>query len=139
LAAWDEQDAAGYADLFAEDGSIVGFDGSMVDGRQAIEDHLAGIFADHRTARFVPIVREVRPLSGDAYLLRAVVGMVPPGGDDLNPATNAIQSMVAVRKGNGWQIALFHTTPAQFHSRPEAAAALTEELQEDLRRTGTPG
>jgi len=139
LAAWDEQDAAKYADLFAEDGSIVGFDGLIVDGRQAIEEHLAGIFADHRTARYVPIVRDVRPLSGDTCLLRAAVGMVPPGGDDLNPAANAIQSMVAVRKGNVWQIALFHNTPAQLHGRPEAAAALTEELREDLRRSGTPG
>jgi len=55
--------------------------------------------------------------------------MVPPGKSDINPETNAIQSLIAVRSGDGWQIALFQNTPAQFHGRPEQAKALTEELQ----------
>jgi uncharacterized protein (TIGR02246 family) len=107
----------------------VGFDGSMVDGRQAIHTHLSQIFADHITATYVSIIREIRFLTPDTALLRAVVGMIPPGQTDINPATNAVQSLVAVRQNNEWKIALFQNTPAQFHGRPEAAQDLTYELR----------
>ena len=74
-------------------------------------------------------IREVRRIDSDAALLRAVVGMVPAGQTDLNPAVNAIQSLVAVRRGERWRIVLFQNTPAQFHGRPDLAEALTQELR----------
>ena len=40
--------------------------------------------------------REIRFLSADVALLRAVVGMVPPGQSDLRPELNAIQTLVGV-------------------------------------------
>ena len=133
LDAWNAQDASAYAGLFAPTGSIVGFDGSPVDGRAAIEEHLRGIFGHHRTASYVGIVREVRPLGDGAMLLRAVAGMIPPGKNDINPATNAVQSLVVVRDGGRWSVALFHNTPAAFHGRPEAVEALTQELRREVR------
>src|SRR5919199_5369297 len=132
LDAWNAQDASSYAELFAPTGSIVGFDGSPVDGRAAVETHLRGIFGHHRTASYVGIVREVRPLGDGAALLRAVAGMIPPGKTDINPATNAVQSLVAVRDGGRWSVALFHNTPAAFHGRPEAVEALAAELRAEL-------
>ena len=48
---------------------------------------------------------------------------------DLDPAVNSIQGMIARREGT-WQIELFQNTPAAFHGRPEASAALTRELQD---------
>jgi hypothetical protein len=50
LGAWNKRNAAEFAALFAEDGNVVGFDGSQVDGRAEIEAHLGRIFADHPTA-----------------------------------------------------------------------------------------
>ena len=129
---WNAQDAVGYAALFTEDANVVGFDGSMVDGADAIREHLAGIFADHTTARYVTKVREVRQLASDVVLLRAVAGMVPPGADDINRDVNAVQSLVAVSKGGEWSAALWQNTPAAFHGRPQDAEALTDELREVL-------
>lgn len=60
--------------------------------------------------------------------------MVPPGGSDINPAVNAIQSLVAVRREDLWRIALFQTTPAAFHGRPELSEQLTSELRRELRQ-----
>lgn len=134
LAHWDARDASSYADLFAEDGSLVGFDGSIVDGREAIAAHIAEVFATHPTASYVAIVREVRPLGDVAALLRAVAGLVPPGQQDINPAVNAVQSLVAVRREAGWRAALFQNTPAAFHGRPDLAEALTAELRAELTR-----
>jgi uncharacterized protein (TIGR02246 family) len=127
LQAWNDRDADAYASLFAEDGNVVGFDGSIVDGRDAIREHLSAIFADHEVARYVRIVREVRELGDGVVLLRAVVGMIPPGQSELRAETNAVQSMV-VADG---EIALFQNTPAAFHGRPDEAERLTQELRKE--------
>jgi uncharacterized protein (TIGR02246 family) len=92
------------------------------------------IFGDHQTAVYVAKVREVRFLAPSVALLRAVAGMVPIGHTDLNPAVNAIQSLVAVKHGEHWRIALFQNTPAQFHGRPELVEQMTEELRQVLGR-----
>ena len=133
LIAWNQQDAAAMAARFEEDGNIVGFDGSQADSRAAIEDHLRPIFADHPTAAYVAIVREIRMLGCDVGLLRAVVGMIPPNSDDINPAGNTIQTLVAIQNADGWQAALFQSTPAAWHGRPQDSADLTEELRDVMR------
>ncbi len=74
-------------------------------------------------------MRWVRFLTPETALLCAVVGMVPPGKTDLNPAVNSIQTMTAVFQENRWQIVLFQNTPAQYHGRPEMAETLTAELR----------
>jgi uncharacterized protein (TIGR02246 family) len=134
LIAWNQQDAAQMAARFEEDANIVGFDGSQADSRSAIEDHLRPIFADHPTASYVAIVRQSRMLGRHVGLLRAVAGMIPPGSDDINPALNTIHTLVAVERADGWQAALFQSTPAAWHGRPQASAALTDELREVMRR-----
>ena len=134
LIAWNRQDAAAMAAQFEKNGNLVGFDGSQADSRAAIEDHLHPIFADHPTAAYVAKVREIRMLGRDVGILRAVVGMIPPGSDDINPAVNTIQTLVAVQNADGWRAALFQSTPAAWHGRPQDSATLTEELREVMRR-----
>jgi uncharacterized protein (TIGR02246 family) len=133
LAAWNRRSATDYAALFADDGNLVGFDGSPIDGRAEIEAHLASIFGRHPTAAYVSVVREVRRLNPDVVLLRAAVGMIPPGQADLNPDANALQTLVAARRDSRWRIELFHNTPAAFHGRPEEREKLTDELRRVAR------
>ena len=134
LIAWNQQDAPSMAAYFQEDGNLVGFDGTQADSRADIEDHLRPIFADHPTAAYVAKVREIRMLGRDVGLLRAVVGMIPPNSDDINPAGNTVQTLVAVHNSHGWQAALFQSTPAAWHGRPQDSAELTEELRDVMRR-----
>jgi uncharacterized protein (TIGR02246 family) len=129
IAGWNAGDAAAMTRDFADDGQIVGFDGSEVSGGERIATYLAGIFADHKVASFVTLVREVRELAPDVMLLRAHAGMVPPGKSEINRATNAVQTLIAVRRGDRWEIALFQNTPAAWHGREDDANALTAELQ----------
>ena len=135
LDAWNRRDAKAFAALFADDGNAVGFDGSPMNGRSEIETTLAAIFKDHQTARYVATVREVRPVGDGVTLLRAVAGLVPPGHSAVNPATNAVQSVVTIVRDGAQQIALLQNTPAAFHGRPELADALTGELNE-INRAG---
>jgi uncharacterized protein (TIGR02246 family) len=133
---WNAGDAAAMAAPIAPDGLVIGFDGSQMAGREAVETELGRIFADHRTATYVTRVRSVAALGPGAVLLHAVAGMVPPDGAEIAPDRNAVQTVVARRGVEGWEVALFQTTPAQFHGRPDDAAALTAELSALLPRGG---
>jgi hypothetical protein len=107
IAGWNAADAAAMTRDFADDGQIVG----------------------HKVASFVTLVREVRELAPDVMLLRAHAGMVPPDKAEINRATNAVQTLVGVKRSDRWQIALFQNTPAAWHGRDDDAKALTAELQ----------
>ncbi|MEK2647045.1 SgcJ/EcaC family oxidoreductase [Bdellovibrio sp. BCCA] len=133
LQAWNQQSARGMAELFTNDGNMVGFDGSLANGQNEIGEHLAPIFLSHPTATYISKVREVRFLSPTVAMLRAVAGMVPRGKNDILPAVNAIQTVVAVKDHEHWRIALFQNTPAAFHGRQHLADDLTKELREELK------
>ena len=128
LTFWNNQNGVGMASLFTEDANVVGFDGSQMNGRLQIETELKQVFANHRTARYVWKIEEIRFLDSQTALLRAIVGMVPPGKKELNSATNAVQSLIAIKQDDLWKISLFQNTPAQFHGRPELVDAMTQEL-----------
>lgn len=127
---WNAGDADAMAAALAPDGLVIGFDGSQMSGRDEVEAELGRIFADHETATYVTKVRSVKSLGGSAGILHAVAGMVRPGGSEIMPDRNAIQTAVGRRAEEGWSVALFQTTPARFDGRPELADALTAELAE---------
>jgi uncharacterized protein (TIGR02246 family) len=129
LDAWNRRDANAMAQLYADNGPQVGFDGSEMSTPPAIRAHLEPIFRDHPTARFVAKVREVRRIGDNTLLLRAVAGMVPPGQSKVKPEVNAIQTLVASKDDGQWRIELFQNTPATWHGRPDDVARLTAELQ----------
>ena len=130
LDGWNQHDAGAFAAPFAEDGEVIGFDGSQMISRAEISSTLRQIFADHVTAPYISKVKSVRLVGSDAAILHAIVGMVPPGQPDLNPAVNAHQTLVAAKRDGTWHIALFQNTPAQFHGRPELVQQMTEELRQ---------
>ncbi len=129
IEAWNNQNAKGMSDLVLEDGDLVGFDGSQMKGSKEVYSVTGEIFAAHPTGLYVSIIQEVKFLSNDVAILRAVVGMVPRGGSEINPAVNAIQSLVCKKVDDAWKIALFQNTPAAFHGRPELALRLTKDLR----------
>jgi uncharacterized protein (TIGR02246 family) len=133
LEAWDKRNARDFALLFSSEGSLVGFDGSQVNGQLEIGAHLTEVFTHHQTPRYIGIIREVRQLSADVALLRANAGLIPVDKDDIDPALNAVQALVAVQKGGTWKIAHFQNTPAAFHQRPDQAKQLSEELRNRLK------
>ncbi|HET9824585.1 MAG TPA: SgcJ/EcaC family oxidoreductase [Chitinophagaceae bacterium] len=133
--AWNEANAEAFSELFSENGSMVGFDGSIANGRANICDHLSSIFANYRPGKFVAIIKEITVWSSNAGILRAVAGIVLPGRRKVNRGTNAIQSMVVANEAGHFRIALFQNTPAAFHGRPDLAEQLTTELQQQMERT----
>ncbi len=137
LQQWNKRNAAGMTGLFATNGTLVGFDGSQLNGQKEIYAVLDEIFANFPTAAYISIVKEVRMLSETTALLLAVVGMVAQGQSDISPEVNAIQSVTTVLEDGKWRIALFQNTPAAFHGRPELAEQLSEDLRQALRSSVT--
>ena len=135
IAGWNDRSSEAFAARFAADGTVVGFDGSEQQGRDAIAAEMDRIFADHETAPYVAKVKSVRLLGSGVAMLRAIVGMIPPGESDLEPARNAHQTVLAVRENGEWRIALFQNTPAQFHGRPDLVEAMTQELRDVAARS----
>jgi uncharacterized protein (TIGR02246 family) len=128
LDGWNDRDATAFAGCFADDGAVIGFDGSEHRGRAVIAEQIRQIFADHATGAYVGQVRGVRRLGDTAAVLRSVAGVVPAGQSELNPHLHSVQSLVAELVGDEWRVVLYQNTPAAYHGRPELGQALTEEL-----------
>lgn len=126
---WNRRDAACMAMNFSTDATVIGFDGSAMNGREEIRVTLDQIFRDHATPLYVSIPRGVRFPAGDVAIFTAAVGMIPPGAEQIQADLNAIQMLTLVRHDGHWVIESFQNTPAQFHGRPELAEALTQELR----------
>lgn len=129
LQQWNKRSAEGMTGLFARTGTLIGFDGSQLNGQAEIYSVLNEIFSNFPTAAYVSIIKDIRPLGDSAVLLLAVAGMVAQGQSDISPEVNVIHSLTAVLEDGNWRVALFQNTPATFHGRPE----LAEQLSADLR------
>jgi uncharacterized protein (TIGR02246 family) len=129
LECWNNRDANGFADLFLEQGFTIGFDGSESNGKKEIQHHLSGIFAHHQTAAYRHTIRRILPIDPTIWMVRADVGMIPPGKNEINPDLNAIQTIVTKKINSEFKIVLLQNTPAAFHGRPEAKEKLTNELK----------
>ncbi len=129
LQQWNKRNAAGMTGLFATNGTLIGFDGSQLNGQKEIYAVLEEIFSNFPTAAYISIVKEVRLLTPTTALLLAVAGMVAVGSSDISPEVNVLHSITVVEEEGKWRIALFQNTPAAFHGRPE----LAEQLSADLR------
>ena len=127
---WNRRSGAAVAAGFADDGDIIGFDGTHHRGRLSIAADLRQVFGTQETAAYVAVVRSVRPVGAGVAMLTAHAGMIPANGNDLDPSLNAVHTMIAVDEGRGrWRISLFQATPAAWDQHPEAREALTEELR----------
>ena len=131
---WNKGSGEAYAAPFAEDGDLVGFDGTHLKGHQEIIPFHQQLFDTYvKGSRLVGKVRSVRFLTPEVAVMHAVGGTVMGGQIDIEPDRNSVQTLVAVKlTGGEWRLAAFQNTRAMFIGRPEESQALTEELREEL-------
>lgn len=129
LRCWNREDGDSFASLFEEDGTIVIFDGTLLNGRAEIAAQFGSIFKRFDTPTFVQIVRQVRFLSHDLAIVYGVVGMYSLPDLLINPMLNAVQTLLAQHRQGVWRIAHFQNTRADFPGRPDLVAKMTSALQ----------
>ncbi|MGY5883453.1 SgcJ/EcaC family oxidoreductase [Modestobacter lacusdianchii] len=129
LAGWNQRSGVSVSSVFADDGEIIDFDGTLRSGRLSIAADMRRMFSEHQTPSFVGVVRSVRKLTDGVAVLHAVAGMVPPGADAVDPALHTVHVLTAVEDGGRWRVAVLQSTPARYGGRSDALAALTAELE----------
>jgi uncharacterized protein (TIGR02246 family) len=131
---WNKGDGDSFASPFAEDGDLVGFDGTHLKGRQQIASFHQQLLDTYvKGSRLVGKIRNVRFISPDVAVMHVVGGTIMKGQTDIEPERNSIHTLV-FKKGNGdkWCVAAFQNTRAQYIGRPDMSNELTEELREEL-------
>ena len=127
LQGWNAHSAARQAATLADDADVVGFDGTQHHGRLQFAADLRRIFADHAPPPYVAAVRSVRAMGEDTAVLVASAGM--PGSDGaLHPDLLAVHTVVLVKDGRRWKIAVLAATPASRSTTLDVVEALAGQL-----------
>jgi uncharacterized protein (TIGR02246 family) len=96
---------------FAEDGDLIGFDGTHFKGRQEIAPFHQRLFETYlKGTRLVGEVTSVRFLSPDVAVMHALGGTVMRGKSQPAPERDSIQTLIAIKRGGQWRLAAFHNT-----------------------------
>jgi uncharacterized protein (TIGR02246 family) len=112
---WNKGSGDVFAAAFAEDGDLVGFDGTHLKGRQEIASFHQQLFDMFlKDSRLVGKVRSVRFVTSDVAVMHAVGGTLMAGQSDIDPERNSIHTLVVVKSssggGNEWRLAAFQNT-----------------------------
>src|SRR5262245_15816814 len=120
LDAWQAGAGEAFAAPFSDDALFVGFDGSVMRGRDQIAGTHQELF-DHwlKGSRLVEEQTHIRFASPDVAILHPVGGRVMRGKAEPAPERDSIQTLVAVREAGGWSLVSFQNT----RIRPIAASA----------------
>jgi uncharacterized protein (TIGR02246 family) len=105
--AWERGDATAYAALHTPDADLIDFRGIHAVGRQEIVDLLQPAFDGVlKNTRVEAQIVDLRFLAPDVAIFHTE-GKIAPVGDD------SVQTFVATKDANGWQIAAFQNTRKQ--------------------------
>ena len=108
---WNKGDAEAFAAPFAEDSDLIAFDGSHFKGRHEIIAYQQPLFDKWlKGTRLVGEVKSVRFLAPDVAVFHAVGGTIMRNQSKPSPERDSIQTLVALKRGDTWQIAAFQNT-----------------------------
>jgi uncharacterized protein (TIGR02246 family) len=111
LDAWEAGDGAAFAAPFGDDAVFVGFDGSVMRGREQIASVHQELFDRWlKGSRLVEERTEIRFVAHEVAIVRTIGGTVMRGKGEPAPERDSIQTLVAVRQTGGWSFASFQNT-----------------------------
>jgi uncharacterized protein (TIGR02246 family) len=122
LDAWAAGDGEAFAAPFSEDALFIGFDGSVMRGREQIAATHQEVFERWmKGTRLVEERTEVRFLEPDVAVVHTLGGTVLRGKSEPTPERDSIQTLVAVMDAGGWSFVPFQNTRV----RPIGAGAVS--------------
>jgi uncharacterized protein (TIGR02246 family) len=108
---WNDGSGARFAGVFTENGDLVGFDGTHLQGRQVIVNFQQVLFDKWlKGTRLIGAVHDLRFLGPDTAVMHAIGDMLKRGATKPQRARASIQTLTAVRTDEGWRIAAFQNT-----------------------------
>jgi uncharacterized protein (TIGR02246 family) len=122
LEAWGAGDGEAFAAPFRDDAVFIGFDGSVMRGREQIASAHQEVFDRWmKGTRLVEEGTEVRFVARDVAIVHTLGGTLMRGKSEPAPERESIQTLVAVRDAGGWSFASFQNT----RIRPIGAGAVS--------------
>jgi uncharacterized protein (TIGR02246 family) len=113
LTAWVRQDAAGIADLFTDDGTLI-LPGVLRRGRADIQAYFSDAFADeYAGTQVVGTPIGLRFFGADTALLLSSGGVLAAGESEVSDAQAIRASWLVVRDGDQWRLAAYQNSPAK--------------------------
>jgi uncharacterized protein (TIGR02246 family) len=111
IAAWAYHDAAAFAGVFTEDGTMI-IEGQYHKGRAAIQAYMEEAFTGKwRGSQVTGKPIDLRFLSDDVALLLTQGGALLPGETEVAEDGAIRASWTAVRVDGQWQLAAYQNTP----------------------------
>ena len=111
VAAWRAHDADAFADLFAEDGTMI-LPGLVRHGRDAIRDYMAQAYqGPYRGTTVTGQPIAVKPLAAGAVALLTEGGVIASGTDELDPKDAIRASWILVKRDDKWVLAVYQNCP----------------------------
>jgi len=108
---WNDGSGEAFAAPFAEDGDLIGFDGTHLKGRHRIARFHQRLFGTYlKETRLVGRVKSIRFVGSDVALLHALGGTLSREKSPPAPKRDLIQTLVAVRRGGEWRVAALQNT-----------------------------
>ena len=122
LDAWGAGNGNAFAAPFSDDALFIGFDGSVMRGREQIAATHQDVFDRWmKGTRLVEEQTEVRFVDPDVAVVHTLGGTVMGGKSEPTPERDSIQTLVAVRDAGGWSFVSFQNT----RIRPIAGGAVS--------------
>jgi uncharacterized protein (TIGR02246 family) len=111
VAAWSNQDADAFADLFVDDGSMI-LPGVYRAGRAGIREYMADAFANqYRGSQVTGQPLDLRFLGSDVALLLTEGGVLAPGDTEVTADRAIRATWLAVKRDGQWRLAGYQNSP----------------------------
>lgn len=108
---WAKHDAAGFAELFAEDGTLI-LPGVYKHGRAEIQDFMAAAFAGpYQGSRVTGEPIDMKPLAPGAVALITTGGVLAAGETELSAAAAIRATWILVQHDGAWRLAVYQNCP----------------------------
>ena len=110
-AAWADNDPDAFADLDAEDATVV-LPGVFQRGREAVRDYMAAAFAGPlKGSRAVDEPQDVR-VDGDTAVIVSRAGIIMAGEDAVRAERERLATWVLSRRSGRWLVSAYANAPA---------------------------
>jgi uncharacterized protein (TIGR02246 family) len=122
---WNKGSGESFAAPFAEDGDLIGFDGTHLKGRREITSFHQPLFDKWlKGTRLVGKVKSVRFPTPNVAVMHAIGGTVMRGKSAPSPERDSIQTLVATKRGDEWCLAAFQNTRVRPMGRNAAGTVM---------------
>ncbi len=113
VSAWKNQDAAAFAAVFTDDGSMI-LPGVYLKGRNQIQTFMTSAFAGpYKGTQVTGQPLDVRFFSDDAGIIITGGGVLTAGETEVAAERAIRASWVIVKQEKAWQLAAYHNCPSE--------------------------